>query len=447
MNIDPTIFKAYDIRGVYPTQINEEIAYAIGQAYAKFANPKKVALGRDVRLSSPALWEAMKNGLIDHGVDVIDIGVVSTDMMYFAVASYRLDGGLTITGSHNPKEYNGVKMVRKKGIPISGDSGIMDIRDLVVADYKFEADTKGSIEKMAIADDYLSKVMSVVDVKKIKPFRVVANTNFGTTGLILQKIAAMLPITLTVLNGEPNGEFPKGRPDPLIPENRNETIAEVQKEGADLGVMWDSDADRCFFIDERGRFLSGYYTSAVLAEYFLRKYPKSKIVCDMKLNRAIIDTIKSNGGIPLENKTGHSFFKERMIHEDGVFGGEVSGHYFFKDYFYMDNGLIPFLIILELMSTTNRKLSDIYEPLFVKYFAIDETNVTVGDVNAVIQRLQEKYADANLSYVDGISIEYDAWRANVRPSNTEPLVRLNLEASDPEILKQKNQELLELIKQ
>lgn len=445
-NIDPTIFKAYDIRGIYPSHINEEIAYVIGQAYAKFINPKKVALGRDVRLSSPALWEAVKNGLVDHGVDVIDIGVVSTDMMYFAVVNYGLDGGITITGSHNPKDYNGLKMVRKKGVPISGDSGIMDIRDMVVSEYKFTAEKKGSVEQASIVDNYINKVMSVIDVKKIKPFRVVANTNFGTTGIILDKIASRLPITLKVINGEPNGEFPKGRPDPLIPENRNETIELVKQEGADLGVMWDSDADRCFFIDERGRFLSGYYTSAVLAEYFLQKYPKSKVIVDMKLNRAIIDTIRTFGGIPLENKTGHSFFKERMIHEDAVFGGEVSGHYFFKDFFYLDNGIIPFLLILELMSDTNRKLGDIYEPLFVKYFAIDETNITVGDVNAVIRRLQEKYKGAKLSYVDGISIEYDVWRANVRPSNTEPLVRLNLEASDPEILQQKNKELLEIIK-
>src|SRR5258708_423717 len=443
--INPSIFKAYDIRGIYPGDINEEVAYAIGQAYAKFLNPKKVVLGRDVRLSGPQLWEAVKNGLTDHGVDVVDIGVVSTDMMYFAVANYGFDGGLTVTASHNPREYNGMKMVRAKGAPISGDSGIMDIRDLVVSGYKFEAPKKGLVEKMQIIDDYISKALSVIDVTKIRPFKVVANTNFGTTGPLLEKFTASLPLTLKVINGEPNGEFPKGRPDPLIPENRNETMQLVRSEGADLGVMWDSDADRCFFIDETGRFLSGYFTSAILADYFLKKYPKSKVVVDMELNRAIIDVVNSGGGKALPNKTGHSFFKERMILEDAVFGGEVSGHYFFKDYFYLDNGLIPFLLILEILSTSGKKLSEIYDPLFAKYFAIEETNVTVADVPAVIERLTQTYHDAQVSFIDGISIEYPAWRASVRPSNTEALIRLNMEATDTANLESKTQEILELI--
>ncbi len=443
--IDQTIFKAYDIRGIYPGQINEEVAYKIGQAYAKFINPKTVALGRDVRLSGPKLWEAAKQGLIDHGVNVVDIGVVSTDMMYFAVANYGYDGGLTVTASHNPREFNGFKMVRAKGVPISGDSGIMDIRDLVLNDYKFQSEVKGKVEPKEILDEYLAKVLSVIDKTKIKRFRVVANTNFGTTGPVLKKLAEQLPMDLTVINAEPNGEFPKGRPDPLIPENRNETVALVKQNKADLGVMWDSDADRCFFIDETGRFLSGYFTSAILAGYFLKKYPKSKIVVDMKLNWAIIDTVNAAGGTALPNKTGHSFFKERMIAEDAVFGGEVSGHYFFKDYFYLDNGLIPFLLILEILSDTGKKLSEIYEPLFAKYFAIDETSVSVPDVNAVIEKLKHNFRDGSLSFIDGISIEYPTWRANVRPSNTEPLVRLNLETKDPETLKQKTQELLDLI--
>lgn len=445
VKIDPTIFKAYDIRGIYPTQLDEDLAYKIGQAYAKFVSPKTVVLGRDVRLSGHKLWEAARQGLADHGVNVIDIGVVSTDMMYFAVANYGFDGGLTVTASHNPREFNGFKMVRARGVPISGDSGIMDIRDLVLSGYKLQAEVEGKVEVKEILNDYLTKVLSVTDKNKIKRFRIIANTNFGTTGPVLKKLAEQLPMDLTVINAEPNGEFPKGRPDPLIPENRNETIALVKQNKADLGVMWDSDADRCFFIDETGRFLSGYFTSAILADYFLKKYPKSKIVVDMKLNWAIIDAVNSAGGTALPNKTGHSFFKERMIAEDAVFGGEVSGHYFFKDYFYLDNGLIPFLIILEMLSDQGRKLSEIYEPLFAKYFAIDETSVNVPDVTAVVEKLKQTFQDGILSFIDGISIEYPTWRANVRPSNTEPLVRLNLEAKDAQTLKQKTQELLDLI--
>jgi phosphomannomutase len=443
--IDPKIFKAYDIRGVYPVEIDEEIAYKIGQAYAKFVQPKKVVLSRDVRLSGPKLWEAAKNGLLDHGVDVVDIGVVSTDMMYFAVANYGFDGGLTVTASHNPKEYNGFKLVRAKAAPISGNTGINDIRDLVLSNYSFKASSPGKLESLQIIDEYIEKVISVVDKSKLKKYKIVANTNFGTTGPILQKLTNLLPMDLTVINGEPNGEFPKGRPDPLIPENRNETVALVKQEQADLGVVWDSDADRCFFIDDKGRFLSGYYTSAVLADYFLKKYPKSKVVVDMKLNWAIIDAVRAKGGTALPNKTGHSFFKERMIAEDAVFGGEVSGHYFFKDYFYLDNGLIPFLLILEILSTTGKKLSEIYDSLFANYFAIDETNVTVADVDAVIGKVKQTYSDAKQDFTDGISVEYPTWRANVRPSNTEPLVRLNMEAKDPETLKQKTKELLDLI--
>jgi phosphomannomutase len=274
----------------------------------------------------------------------------------------------------------------------------------------------------------------------------VANTNFGTTGGILRMLTDKLPLDLTVINEEANGEFPKGRPDPLIPSNREETIDLVKKTGADMGVMWDSDADRIFFIDEKGRFLSGYYTGAVLAEYFLEKYPKSKVVIDMKLNWAIVDIVTKAGGIVLPNKTGHSFFKERMIAEDAVFGGEISGHYFFKDFFYLDNGLIPFVLILGILSRSGKKLSQIYQPYFDKYFASDETNVPVKDISKTIELVKSNYSDAKQSFIDGISLEYPTWRANVRLAANEPLVRLNIEAKDPETLKVKTAELLELIR-
>ncbi|OGZ05407.1 MAG: hypothetical protein A2845_02050 [Candidatus Lloydbacteria bacterium RIFCSPHIGHO2_01_FULL_49_22] len=446
IQIDSTIFRSYDIRGIYPDQINGAVAYKIAQAYCKFVSPKKVVLGRDVRTSGPELFEGAKQGLIDHGVDVVDIGVVSTDMMYFAVANYGYDGGLVITASHNPKEYNGAKMVRAGGKPISSDSGVFDIRDIAISGYEYRAPVAGQVEILDIRQEYIKKILSFVDTSKIKKFKVVANTNFGTSGPMLRLLAESLPMDLTVVNEEPNGEFPKGRPDPLIPSNRDETIELVKKSGADLGVMWDSDADRVFFLDEQGRFLSGYFTGAILAEYFLSQYPKAKVIIDMKLNWAIIDTVKKAGGEALPNKTGHSYFKERMIAEDAVFGGEVSGHYFFKDFFYLDNGMIPFVLILAMLSASGGKLSEIYQPYFDKYFAIDETNVPVKDLAKTLDLVKEQYSDAKQSFIDGISLEYPTWRANVRLSGNEPLVRLNVEARDAQTLKQKTQELLDLIK-
>jgi phosphomannomutase len=443
--IDPKIFKAYDIRGVYPTEINEEAAYKIAQAYAKFIQPRTVALGRDVRISGPKLKQAVMQGLVDHGVNVVDVGVVSTDMMYFATVFYGYDGGLTVTASHNPREFNGLKLVRAKSAPISGDTGIMEIRDLVLAGYSYRAPEKGTVTHKDILDDYIEKVLSVVDTKKIKPVKVVANINFGYTAAVLKKLRAKLPIEFVFLNEEPNGEFPKGRPDPLVPDNRQETMDLVRREKADLGVAWDADADRCYFFDETGRFLSGYFTSAILSGYFLKKYPGAKVVIDMKQNWAIKDAVARSGGIALPNRTGHSLFKERMIKEDAVFGGEVSGHFYFKDYFYLDNGMIPFLAILDILSSSNKKLSEIYQPLFDKYFAIEETNRVVQDVPKVLATLKQKYADGELSEIDGVSVDYPDWRFNVRSSNTEPLVRLNLEAKTPELRDQKAAEILRIV--
>lgn len=448
MQLNPAIFKAYDIRGVYPEEINENIVYKIGQAYAKFLKPKTVALGRDVRLSSPSLFESMKKGLLDHGVNVVDIGVGSTDTMYFAVAHYGYDGGLMITASHNPRQYNGVKMVRAKGLPVAGDSGINDIRDLVLADYAYQAPQKGEESAKDVSDDYVEKILSLVDVDKIKSknFKIVANVNFGPTAERLKKIAKFLPLDFVWLNEEPNGEFPKGRPDPLIPENRQELVELVKQNKVNFGAAWDCDADRIFFVDETGRFISGYFTTAVLAKVLLEKYPGGKIVTDMKLNWAVIDTVEKLGGTPLPNKTGHAFFKERMIKEDAVFGGEVSGHYCFKDFFYLDNGLIPFVLILELLAKSGQKMSEIYEPYFENYFAIDETNFTVGDKDGLLAALKEKYKDGKLSEIDGVAIEYPDWRFNVRPSNTEPLIRLNLEARSKDLMEEKKDEVIKFIK-
>ncbi|MCL5436213.1 MAG: phosphomannomutase/phosphoglucomutase [Patescibacteria group bacterium] len=447
--INPGIFKAYDIRGVYPQEINDVIFYKIAQAYVKFmglAGGEKIVLGRDVRLSGPALFAAMRQGLIDHGVDVVDIDVVSTDMMYFTVAHYGYAGGLVITGSHTPREMNGVKMVRQMAKPVSGDSGIPEIRDLVISNYAYKATVPGQVATLDVLDDYLAKVISVIDRSRIKPLKLVANINFGPLARNLKRLQDFLPLEIVWLNETPDGSFPKGRPDPLIPESRTETIELIKKSQVDFGAAWDSDADRIFFYDETGRFLSGYFTSAVLAEYMLGRYPGSKIVIDMKQNWAIIDTVRRAGGTPLPNRTGHSLFKERMIKEDAAFGGEVSAHYFFKDYFYLDNGLIPLLLILDILSTSGKKLSEIYQPYFDKYFAIEETNLKVKDVNAVLAALKQKYADGKLSEIDGVSIDYPDWRFNVRASNTEPLVRLNLEAKSQQLMAEKLKEIVDFIK-
>lgn len=445
---DPTIFKAYDIRGIYPTEINEDVVYQIAQAYAKFFNPKTVALGRDVRLSGPALWEAAKQGLVDHGVDVIDIGVVSTDMMYFAVANYGFDGGITISASHNPREYNGMKLVRKGAIPISGDSGIMDLKKLVLGGYKFKAEAPGSAEAKDIQADYLAKCLSVIDKTKLKPLKVVANAMFGPA---LQNVLQMnLPIELILMNETPDGSFPKGAPDPLLPENRTETTEMIKSTRADLGVAWDADADRFFLFDETGRFIPGYYLTAFLGRYFAQKHSGAKVIFDPRATWAVIDLVSSAKGSPVMNKAGHSFIKERMRAEDAVFGGEMSGHFYFKDFFYCDNGLIPFLLLLEIISASGKKVSELFQPLFDQYWTSGELNSELKSLDLaapILQRIQDRYADAQFNSVDGLSVEYPDWRANIRGSNTQALLRLNVEAKSEELLQQKTQELLDLIKQ
>lgn len=442
------IFKAYDIRGVYPEEINEEIVYKIAQAYAKFFKPGKMALGRDVRLSGPQLWEAAKQGLVDHGVDVVDIGVVSTDMMYFAVAEYGYDGGITISASHNPREYNGMKLVRKGAIPISGDSGIMDLKEIAMAGYVQKSEKSGSVESKDIQADYLKKCLSVIDSSKLKSLKIVANGMFGPA---IQNLLQMnLPGNFTVLNGKPDGSFPKGAPDPLLEENRIETIETVRKVGADFGGAWDADADRFFLFDETGRFIPGYYLTAFLGKYFCEKQKGAKVLFDPRATWAVIDSVKSVGGVPIMNKAGHSFIKERMRSEDAVFGGEMSGHFYFRDFFYCDNGLIPFLIIWQVVSESGKKVSELFQPYFDQYYTSGEINSELASLELatpVLQNIETKYADSKKDYTDGLSIEYPDWRANIRGSNTQPLLRLNVEAKSQELTDTKTKELLELIRQ
>jgi phosphomannomutase len=439
------IFKAYDIRGKYPDDVNEEAFELIAKAYSVWLKPKKVALGRDVRTSGKSLWDAVARGLTDMGVNVVDVGVISTDMLYFAVGHYGFDGGLSVTGSHNPAEDNGLKLVREDSRPISMESGIAQIRDLAFQDNFVEAKDKGRIVKLDIMDDYINEIIKFIDVDKVKPFKVAVNPNFGAAGVVLDRLADVLGLELVKINFEQDGTFPKGRPDPMIPSNREEIARLVVESGADFGVTWDADADRCFFYDENGKFVDGYYEAALLAQIVLEKYPNGKIVHDPRLIWATVDLVKQAGGIPLINKVGHSFIKARMREEDAVFGGENSGHFYFKDYFFCDNGMIPFLLVLNKLSKTGQKFSELIDYMQEKYPNSGETNFTVVDKATKLKEIEQKYADGKIEHIDGVSIEYADWRFNVRESNTEPLLRLNLEAKNKELVMEKLKELTELI--
>jgi phosphomannomutase len=440
------IFKAYDIRGIYPSEIDEDAVYRIAQAYAKFLNPKRVVLGRDVRVSGKSLFDAAARGLTEHGVHVTDIGVVTTDMMYFAAAAYDADGGITISASHNPAEYNGLKFVRKGGVPISGDSGMKEIKRLVLEGYAYRAGDPGEISAKEILPDYLAKCLSFIDAGSLKPLRVVANGMFGPA--VQNLAAANLPITVIPLNEVPDGTFPKGQPDPLQEKNREETVALIQQVKPDLGAAWDADADRFFLFDETGRYIPGYYLTAFFGEYFARKHPNARVIHDARLVWAVEERVKAAGGLPLSNKAGHSFIKERMRKEDAVFAGEMSGHYYFRDFYYADNGLIPFLLVLQIVSETGRNVSALFEPYFQSYFISGEINVKLARQDAVpeiLARIEAAYPDARTDKMDGLSLGYADWRANVRGSNTEPLLRLNVEARSPDVLKDRTSELKSLI--
>lgn len=446
MSIDKTIFMAYDVRGVYPTEINEEAVRAIGKAYARWLKPKNVIVGHDVRLSSPDLQREMIAGLTGEGVDVVNIGTISTDMLYYAVATEKAGGGITITASHNPREYNGAKFVREKAIAISSDSGLNEIADLIDVDNLETENKPGKVTKKDITDGYIEHIRSFIDVKKLGKLKVVVNGNFGLAVTMIKKALAGTPVELIELNGEPDGSFPKGRPDPLIPENRHETIQLIIKEGADLGIAWDADADRVFFYDENGDFIDGYYMTAILAEMMLKKYPDSKIVHEPRLVWAIKDAIQNNGGTAIQNKAGHTFIKDRMRKEDAVFAGETSAHYYFKDNFYCDNGMIPALMILERLSESKEKLSDIAQPYRDKYFISGEINSEVDSGEEIIKQLEKTYSDGQIDKTDGLVSEYSDWRFNVRMSNTEPLIRLNVEAKSQDLMEKKRDELLSIIR-
>jgi phosphomannomutase len=445
--LDPKVFKAYDIRGIYPSELDEEGAYAIGRAYVEHFKPKRIAVGHDMRLSSPAMSAATIRGAVDAGAQVFELGLVGTEMVYFAVGDLDLDGGIAVTASHNPKDYTGMKIVRRGALPVGGESGLLEIRDGAIKGFG-DPTAPGSVEQVDIWPAFVDRVLSFVDVEEIAPLKVVIDAANGMAGVMLPPVLERLPQVETVRYFfEPDGTFPNHEPNPLLPENREFIIERTTAEAADFGVAFDGDADRCFFVDDGGEFVPGDFVTALFAESILEKEPGAKIIYDVRASWAVPDTIEGAGGIPLINRVGHAYIKLRMREEGAVFGGEVSGHYYFRDFYQADSGVIPLLLMLELVSKRGKKLSEILRPFKERYFITGELNTPVPDVDLKLKELQERFApEGEVSHLDGVSIEAEDWHFNVRPSNTEPLLRLNLEARSKQKMEQKRDEVLEVIR-
>ena len=451
MPINPSIFKAYDVRGLYPQEVNEEAAHLIGRGFVAYLNAKRIAVSRDMRLSSPSLAAAFIEGARLQGADVVDYGMMGTDMLYFAAARDEHDGGVQITASHNPKQYNGIKMVRKQAFPLSGDSGIDDIRDMIAGNrVPPPAPKPGLLTQANVVQDYVKHVLSFVDLAILHPFNVVLDAGNGIAGMVAPLIFKHIPTKkLTTLCFEVDGTFPNHEANPLIEENRRDITERVMAEKADIGIAWDGDADRCFFIDGTGQFVAGDFVTALLAEAFLIKHPGAKIVYDLRASYAVRDVVAKYGGTSYMNRVGHAFFKRRMRETNALFGGEVTGHYYFRDNFYADNGFIPALLILELMSRKGQTLRELLAPLREKYFISGEINTKVGDMRTAQQKidgLSAKYQSGKVYTMDGVSVEYPDWHFNVRGSNTEPMLRLNLEATTQKEMEARRDEVLSFIR-
>jgi phosphomannomutase len=447
--LDPKVFKAYDVRGIYPDELDEAGALAIGRAYVEEFEPRRIAVGHDMRLSSPAMSQAVMRGAAESGADIVDLGLVGTEMVYFAVGELGLEGGIAVTASHNPKQYTGMKIVRRGALPVGGDSGLLDIRTraLAVGGARHGTGPAGTITQEDIWPRFVERVLSFIDVDAVKPLRVVIDAANGMAGVMLPPVLARLPIDAVRYYFEPDGSFPNHEPNPLLPENREFIVRKVTEERADLGVAFDGDADRCFFVDDTGEFVPGDFVTALLAESILEKEPGGKILYDVRASWAVPETIERAGGVPLVNRVGHAFFKHRMREEGAVFGGEVSGHYYFRDFSQADSGVIPFLLMLELVSKRGEKLSETLRPYRDRYFITGELNTPVPDVALKLQELKERFgSEGKVSHLDGLSVDADDWHMNVRPSNTEPLLRLNLEALSPELMERKRDEVLEVIR-
>jgi len=451
MPINSSIFKAYDVRGLYPQEVDEAAARLIGRGFVAYLQAKRIAVSRDMRLSSPSLAAAFIEGATAQGADVVDYGMMGTDMLYYAVARDGHDGGVQITASHNPKEYNGIKMVRKEAFPLSGDAGIGDIRDMIVSNaLPPPAAAPGRVTQSNVVDDYVKHVLSFIDVSIIKPFNIVLDAGSGIAGMVAPLLFKDLPKKkLTTLCFEVDGTFPNHEANPLIEENRRDVTEAVIREKADIGIAWDGDADRCFFLDGAGEFVAGDFVTALLAEAFLIKHPGAKIVYDVRASYAVKDTAAKYGSEALMNRVGHAFFKRRMREDNAIFGGEVTGHYYFRDNFYADNGFIPALLILELMSRKGQTLRELLAPLRERYFISGEINTKVGDMRKALEKidgLSAKYQAGRVYSMDGVSVEFPDWHFNVRGSNTEPMLRLNLEATTEKLMEEKRDEVLSYIR-
>ena len=446
--LDPSVFKAYDVRGIYPSELDEDGAYRIARAYTAHFEPRTVALGHDMRLSSPSMAKAAAEGIADAGADVAELGLVGTEMLYHAVTELGLDGGICVTASHNPKEYTGMKIVRRGALPVGGDSGLADVRALAELELG-DVGERGSARSEDVWPSFVAKVLSFVDVDAIRPLRVVIDAANGMAGVMLPPVLEALPqLDVVRCYFEPDGSFPNHEPNPLLPENREFIVRTVTEEGADLGVAYDGDADRCFFVDDTGEFVPGDFATALMAKAVLAKTPGEKVIYDVRASWAVPETIEQAGGVPLVNRVGHAFIKQRMRAEGAVFGGEVSAHYYFREFSQADTGVVPFLVMLELVSRSGRRLSELLRPFRDRFFLTGEINTPVADVALKLQELKERYTTegGRVSHLDGISFEFDDWHFNVRPSNTEPLLRLNLEALSESVMVEKRDEVLGVIR-
>ena len=443
-------FKAYDIRGRVPEELNTRLAYRTGRAYAEVIKPEKVVTGYDIRLTSPELTTALEEGLLDGGVDVYSMGMCGTEEIYFATAHCAMDGGIMVTASHNPEEYNGMKLVGREARPIGRTNGLSDIESRVFSGETPPATAvRGQRQTLDNRDAYVEHLLGYIDVDTLTPLKIVTDAGNGGAGIVLDRLATQLPIEFIKLNNQPDGHFPKGVPNPLLPENRADAIDTIKQTGADLGIAWDGDFDRCFLFDEHGGFVEGYYIVGLLAEAFLQKHPGSNIIHDPRLTWNTIDVVNRAGGTPVQSKTGHAFIKDTMRQSDAVYGGEMSGHHYFRDFAYCDSGMIPWLLVVEMLSKTGKSLSELIGERMQAYPCSGEINFRVPDTDAAIDRILAHFeADAiQRDDTDGISLEFPQWRFNLRSSNTEPVLRLNVEShEDPELMEQKTEAISALIR-
>jgi phosphomannomutase len=449
MALDPKVFKAYDIRGIYPSELDEDGGYAIGRAYVEQFEPERIALGHDMRVSSPAMAAAVAQGASDAGAEVKDVGMVGTEMLYFAVGDLELDGGVAVTASHNPKDYSGMKIVRRGALPVGGDSGLLEIRDRALAlSGHDQGRSPAMAERVDVYPAFVDKVLSFIEPEAVERLRVVVDAGNGMAGAMLPPILEHLPEFDPIrCFFEPDGTFPNHPPNPLLPESQEFIVGKVREERADLGIAFDGDADRCFFVDDTCEFVPGDFVTALLAESMLEKEPGAKIIYDVRASWAVPHTIERAGGIPLVNRVGHAFIKQRMREEKALFGGEVSGHYYFRDFHQADSGTLPALLMLELISKRGKRLSELLRPYRERYFITGELNTPVADVPLKLQELKERFGrEGDVSHLDGLSVTADDWHMNVRPSNTEPLLRLNLEALDRDLMERKRAEVLAVIR-